>query len=327
MLKYRQFGKHNHNVSEMGMGTWGMGGMWGPRDDRGAIDALVYAMEHGINFFDTALAYGRGHSEELIASATKIFRKPVLIATKIPPLNHRWPGKADYKIAETFPKHHIRECTEASLKNLRAESVFLQQLHVWHDDWLMDGDWDDSLDEILKLKEEGKILHFGVSINDHAPQTALKLVSSGLIDSVQVIFNIFDQSPLAELMPLCQQKNVAVIVRVPFDEGSLTGKINTTTQFHKNDWRSYYFTPERLHEVEARVKNLQHFINDETPTLAQVALKFCLSFDAVTTVIPGMRQLPHIDQALQVSKGKYYQKPELDEFAKQAWLRNFYPFQ
>lgn len=321
-MQKRSFGKTGEMVSEIGYGTWTMGGHWGPRDDRTAIDSLVRALELGVTFIDTAAVYGNGHSEGLIASAFREAGRKVFVATKVPPKNLQWPARANVPMSETFPADHIIEQTETSLKNLRMDSVDLQQLHVWQDAWLSDLSW---LTAIDKLKAQGKIRYFGVSINDHDSDSALKLVATGLVDSVQVIYNIFDQSPEKNLFPLCQKHGVAVIARVPFDEGSLTGMLTPQTTFHAKDWRRLYFTPERLQETCARVEKLKFLIRDEVKTLAQAALKFCLSHPAVTTVIPGMRQNKHVEDNCAASDGRFFSTSELVELKKHAWPRNFYP--
>lgn len=323
-MKQRKLGRTNQQVSEVGIGTWGMGGMWGPRQDREAINTLIKAMELGVTFIDTAYAYGSGHSESLIASAFKEAKKSVFVATKVPPKNHRWPASHTVPLSETFPKSYIIEMTENSLKNLRTDCIDLQQLHVWSDSYLEDSSW---LEAIELLKSQGKIKYFGVSINDHQPDSALKLVESGLIDSVQVIYNIFDQSPEEKLFSLCQKHDVAVIARVPFDEGSLTGTLTKETTFHKKDWRSHYFTPDRLIETCDRVEKLRFLIREEITSLAQAALKFCLSHSAVSTVIPGMRNEKHLISNCQASDGLLLKAKELKELKKHAWPRNFYPFQ
>ena len=317
-MQYRTFGRTALKISEIGHGTWGMGGMWGPRDDRAAIDALIRSMELGINFFDTAWIYGQGHSEGLIASAFREAKRTVFVATKVPPKNWEWPARADVSINETFPADHIIEYTEKSLKNLRMDCVDLQQLHVWHDNWLKENnDW---LGAIEKLKQQGKIRFFGISLNSHEPDTALEAVASGLIDSVQVIYNIFDQTPELKLFPLCQKHHVAVIARVPFDEGSLTGKLTPDTKFHKKDWRSHYFTPERLKEACARVEKLKFLIRDEIETLSAAALKFCLSHPAVSTVIPGMRTIHNVEANCAASDGQYLKSNTLQELKKNVWV-------
>ncbi len=320
-MNYRKFGRTNVTISEVGQGTWTMGSMWGPRDDRAAIDSLLRSLELGVTFIDTAWIYGDGHSEELISSALKQMRTKVFVATKVPPKNLAWPAKPDIPVSQTFPADHIIDYTEKSLKNLRMDCVDLQQLHVWQDFWLKDLEW---LSAVEKLKKEGKIRFFGISINDHAPNSALEAVKSGLIDSVQVIYNIFDQSPEEKLFPLCIEKNVAVIARVPFDEGSLTGTFTKDMTFHKKDWRKNYFTPDRLEEVCARVERVKKIAESENVSMPALALKFCLANPAVSVVIPGMRKTAHIDECVNVSDGKTLKPETLVALKQEIWLRNFY---
>lgn len=322
-MQYRLFGKTKIQVSEIGHGTWPMGSHWGPRDDRTAINSLLASIDLGVNFIDTAFAYGNGHSENLISSALKARnKKEIFIATKVPPKNGQWPARHHISVHEAFTKKHVISSTEKSLQNLRRDFVDLQQLHVWSDNWLNQGDY---LDGIEKLKQDGKIRFFGISINDHQPNTALKIVESGLIDSVQVIYNIFDQTPAEKLFPLCKKHNVAVIARVPFDEGSLTGTLTPETKFHPKDWRKKYFTPERLVETCARVEKLQFLIRDEIKNLSQASLKFCLSHPQVSVVIPGMRKINHVGENCAASDGKLLTVKELEKIKEHAWNRNFYP--
>lgn len=321
-MEYRIFGKTGIQVSEIGHGTWTMGSWWGPRDDRAAINALVRSLELGVTFIDTAWVYGEGHSEGLIASAFRESKKKAFVATKVPPKNFQWPARAETPVEEAFPPEHVIEFTEKSLKNLRSECVELQQLHVWQDAWLKNPIF---LEAVEKLKKEGKIRFFGISINDHQANSALKAVASGLIDSVQVIYNIFDQTPEEKLLPLCLEKNVGVIVRVPLDEGSLTGTFTKETTFHKTDWRKNYFTAERLPETVERANALRFLVRDEIRSFSQAALKFCLSHPAVSTVIPGMRKIAHVEDNCAASDGKLLKTEELQELKKHAWFRNFYP--
>ncbi len=316
MMTFRKFGRTQQEVSVIGHGTWGMGGMWGPREDRQAIDALVYGLERGVNFWDTAAVYGMGHSEGLIASAMREAKtRDVLIATKVPPLNGQWPGRAK-DVLQAFPADHIVAQTENSLRNLRRDYVDLQQLHVWNDAWLDNLSW---LSAVETLKTQGKIRFFGVSINDNDPASALKIVASGLIDSVQVIYNIFDQSPEDELFPLCQKHDVGVIVRVPFDEGSLTGALTPQTVFHAKDWRKHYFTPERLPEVCARVEKLKTLLDADSPDLPTLALQFCLNHPAVSTVIPGMRSREHVRNNCAVPQNARLAPEKIQALKAHAW--------
>lgn len=321
-MQYRKFGKTTIEVSEIGHGTWAMGNMWGPTHDSESINALLKGFELGINFVDTAWVYGEGRSEKIVASALKRWKgHRVYVATKIPPQNFKWPASHEVPVNETFPAEHILKFTEKSLQNLKTDCIDLQQLHVWSGKWLQQGDW---LETLQKLKQEGKVRFIGVSINDHEPETALQLVSSGIIDSIQVIYNIFDQAPQENLLPLCVQKGVAVIARVPFDEGSLTGTLSPETQFHKEDWRRRYFKGERLKETCERVEKLKFLVRDEIKSLSQAALKFCLSHPAVSTVIPGMRKASRLEENCQASDGILLKKEELEKLKSHAWQRNFY---
>jgi len=323
-MQYRFFEKANIGISEIGLGTWSMGNMWGPRNDPQALQTIHKAFERGINFIDTAYAYGNGHSESLIGRAIGEHknRDKIFVATKVPPKDHRWPAKVGSRAEEIFPGSWIREITEKSLKHLATDHIDLQQLHVWAPNWLDQGDW---LNELRKLKEEGKIRSIGISLNDHEPDTALEIVPSGMIDSVQVIYNLFDQTPEERLLTLCREHKVAVIVRVPFDEGGLTGTLTPATEFHKKDWRRYYFQGERLKETCERVKKFQSFLTNEIKSLPEFALRFCLSHPAVTTVIPGMRRPEHVEINCAVSDGHTLPPEVLKKLKAHAWSRNFYP--
>lgn len=318
-MRYRTLGKINQRVSEIGYGAWGIGRTyWGPTDDAESLKALAAAWDAGITFYDTAYVYGDGHSERLIAEALQ--GKPAFIATKIPPKNNMWPPKPTTPLAETFPASWLVSCTERSLKNLKRDALDLTQLHVWTDAWI-DGDW---LETISILKSSGKIKAFGVSINDHDPNSALKLVSSGLIDTVQVIFNIFDQSPVEKLFPLCEEHHVGVIARVPFDEGGLTGSFNESTKFPKGDFRGQYFRGENLTQTIRHVEKLKPLLDPATPTLPELALKFILGHKTVSTVIPGMRHERHVRSNVGVTQSEPLSGARMKELKKHAWPRNFY---
>lgn len=321
-MKYRQMGRLGWRVSEIGFGGWGIGrNWWGTVDDRESVAALKLACERGVNFFDTAYVYGDGHSEKIMARA--LAGKSVRIATKIPPKNYQWPGRATTPLHEVFPASWITSCTERSLKNLRRETIDLTQFHVWSDAWLKNEEWQAA---VFRLKQQGKIQGFGVSVNDHEPNSVLKLVASGLIDSVQVIFNIFDPSAAKRLFPLCEEKKVAVIVRVPFDEGGLTGALTPQTLFEKGDFRGSYFRGDRLQQTVERAERLKkEFLGRAVHTLPELALRFILSHSAVSTVIPGMRKKRHVQMNVGVSQGSSRLSPKiLSRLEKHAWKRNFY---
>jgi aryl-alcohol dehydrogenase-like predicted oxidoreductase len=321
-MKYRPFGRTGVRVSEIGHGTWAMGNMWGARDDAQALSALAHGIEKEINFIDTAWIYGDGHSERLVAQTRKRFDKKIFVATKCPPKNRAWPAKDGVHVQEVFPADYLIQMTESSLENLDVDYLDLQQLHVWNDSWLEQGDW---LNAIEKLKAQGKIRYFGISLNDHQPNSGLRLVASGLVDSIQVIYNLFDQTPREKLFPLCREKNVAVIVRVPLDEGGLSGKLDPTTRFAKGDWRAHYFKGRRLQETCEHAEKFNFLIRREIKTLAQAALKFCLMDPAVSTVIPGMRSDKHVEENVAVSDFGDFSEEELRQVYRLAWPRNFYP--
>ena len=319
-MNFRKLGKTNWDVSEIGFGGWGIGRTWwGPTDDSESLVALKTAWDAGVNFFDTAYVYGDGHSEKLMARALK--GKPAIIATKIPPKNQAWPADPKVPCADVFPADWIQACTERSLKNLDRDTLDLTQLHVWTDAWLDNDEWKEA---ISKLKSSGKIRAFGVSINDHDPNSALSLVASGLVDTVQVIFNIFDQSPEEKLFPLCQKNNVGVIVRVPFDEGGLTGAFSAETKFEKEDFRAKYFRGDNLRQTVERVGKLKGLLGEDAKTLPELALKFILGHPAVSTVIPGMRRKENVKANTAVSQSAPLSTSKMAELKQHAWPRNFY---
>lgn len=321
-MRYRILGQTGVEISEVGFGAWGIGGRyWGPTDDRLSLQALRRAFELGVNFVDTALAYGDGHSEKLVGRAIREFGGAIRVATKIPPKGGGWPPAPGTPARVAFPADHIRRSTEQSLKNLGLDSLDLQQFHIWLDEWLEDSEWQEA---VARLKAEGKIRAFGASVIDHRPDTVLRAVTCGLIDSVQVIFNIFDQSPRDTLFPLCRVHGVGVIARVPFDEGSLTGRLRPDTRFPRGDFRNEYFQGERLGETCRRVARLGFLVRDEIKSLARAALKFCLSHPEVSTVIPGMRRPEHVEENCAVSDGVPLKPDELQALRAHAWPRNFY---
>ncbi|MGW8179245.1 MAG: aldo/keto reductase [bacterium] len=320
-MQYRTLGSTGWEVSELGFGSWGIGkGMWKGSQDEESIRALHAAIDSGVNFLDTALVYGNGHSERLIGQVLEESSERIYVTSKVPPKNFRWPARG--RLREAFPRDHIVRCTERSLKNLRLERLDLLQLHVWSPEWCGEDEWYATLSD---LQADGKISYFGVSLNDHEPDSALELVRSGKVNTVQVIFNIFDQSPKDNLFSACAESNVGVIVRVPFDEGSLTGKITPTTSFPKGDWRNLYFAGNRKQEVFERVARLETFLGEEADTLPELALKYCLHPEAVSTVIPGMRTLDHVTSNLAVSDQPGLSIQTLESLRKHRWVRNFYP--
>ena len=321
-MKYRKFGRAPFDVSEIGYGAWGIGGaLWQGATDAESMRALHKSTDLGLIFIDTALAYGDGHSERLVGQLVKERSERIYVATKIPPKNGQWPAGKGVPVREAFPHDYIIRKTETSLKNLNADCIDVQQLHVWNDEWTNEAEWQDA---ISKLKEQGKIRHFGVSINDHQPENALQLGATGLVDSFQVIYNIFDQSPEEKLFAFCIEKKIAVIVRVPFDEGSLTGSITPETTFPKGDFRNGYFKGDRKRQISDRVTRLIGLLGKEAKSLAELALRFTLSHPAVSTVIPGMRTVKNVEANCAVSDGTPLSKKLLTELKAHRWDRNFY---
>ena len=323
-MRYRKLGRTDIEVSEIGFGGWGIGGGWGYRDDDGALWALKRALDLGVTFFDTAMGYGNGHSERLIGRAVAGVRDRVVIATKISPKTKRWPVLPHEPVSETFPADWIVECTENSLKNLGTDYIDVQQLHAWTPPYTEQLEWCEALS---RLKEQGKVRAFGVSANDWDPYGPVDLVKSGMIDSVQVIYNIFEQRPAEQLLPGALEHGVGIIVRVPFEEGLLTGKMGPGYQFDEGDWRAKWLTAERLEEAARRVAALKPFLAEDRPTLAALALKFCLSHSAVSTVIPGMRRVEHVEANCAVSDAKLLSAEEVEALGAHAFAHGWsYPW-
>jgi aryl-alcohol dehydrogenase-like predicted oxidoreductase len=320
-MEYRGLGRSGMQVSEVGYGAWGIGGSgWLGAEDRQSLEALDRALELGITLFDTALGYGDGHSEELVGRAVR-GHDGVIVATKIPPKNRIWPAPSGVDPEEAFPAEHVRACVERSLRNLGVDALDLEQFHVWSDEWVDRGSWQEAISE---LKDEGKIRAFGISINDHQPANALKLVESGLVDCVQVIYNVFDQSPEDELLDVCETRNVGVLARVPFDEGSLTGRIGPDTTFPEGDFRERYFRGDRRQQVAERVQAILDDLGIEREQLPEVALRYVLSHPAVSSVIPGMRSVRNVERNAAVGDGAGLPEEQLRKLKSHRWDRNFY---
>jgi aryl-alcohol dehydrogenase-like predicted oxidoreductase len=323
-MHYRKLGTTEAHLSEIGFGAWGIGGkQWqGGRDDE-SIRALNRAFDLGINFVDTALAYGDGHSERLVGqAANKSFHK-IYVATKIPPKNRIWPASPCVPISEVLPYEYIVQCTEESLRNLGVEQIYLQQFHVWTDAWTGTEEWRRAIED---LRNSGKVRFFGISISEHDPDSALQAVKSGLINAVQVIYNIFDQTPESNLFPLCEKEKVGVLARVPLDEGGLTGAINENTKFEPGEFRDHYFRGDRKREVREHAEAIQRDLEAiGTPgTLAGIAVRFCLSNKAVTAVIPGMRRVATVEDNCRAASAGMLDKQTLAILKRHAWDRNFY---
>lgn len=316
-MKYRNFGRINWPVSEIGYGMWGMAG-WTESSDIQSAKSLDLAVENGVTFFDTAWGYGEGHSEELLGQLVRRHpSKKLYTASKIPPKNFQWPAKPEYAFEDSYPKSHIVEYTEKTLKNLGMEQIDLMQFHTWDDGWSHREEWQRAVED---LKASGKIGAMGISVNRWEPENGIKALKTGMLDSVQVIYNIFDQNPEDVLFPLCEELNIGVIARVPFDEGTLTGNITKETTFPEGDWRGTYFVPENLNSSVDHANALRPLIPDGM-TMAEMALRFITMNKTVSTIIPGMRKERNVLANVATSDGHGLSKELHQELKKHRWDR------
>jgi len=296
---------------------WGLAG-WTGSDEGEVQRSLEKSVELGCNFFDTAWGYGAGKSEQVLGNLLKKYPgKTLYTATKIPPKNFKWPSKPTYSIDDCFPASHIIEYTEKSLKNMQLDCIGLQQFHVWEDAWANSDEWKTAIE---KLKREGKIKYAGISVNRWEPDNVLDTLKTGLIDAVQVIYNIFDQSPEDNLFPLCKKLDIGVIARVPFDEGTLTGTLTRQTTFPKDDWRASYFVKDNLLSSVEHADALKPLLPSGM-TMADMALRFILCNDDVHTIIPGMRTVNHVSTNIATSDGKKLNKSLRQQLVKHRWDR------
>jgi aryl-alcohol dehydrogenase-like predicted oxidoreductase len=316
-MQYRTFGRTGWQVSEVGYGMWGMAG-WTGSESEEVNRALDRSVEMGCNFFDTAWGYGEGLSEKILNALVKRHSQTKLyVATKVPPKNRKWPSKPEFKLADVFPSDYIVEYTEKSLQNLGVETIDLQQFHVWEDDWAKQDEWKEA---ITRLTQQGKVQAWGISVNRWEPNNSLQTLQTGLIDAVQVIYNIFDQAPEDKLFPLCRELNIGVIARVPFDEGTLTGTMTKETTFPADDWRATYFVHENLNASVDHADALKPLL-PEGMSLPEMALRFILSNPDVATTIPGMRRLRNVIANMSVSDGKGLPDYLLTKLKNHRWDR------
>jgi aryl-alcohol dehydrogenase-like predicted oxidoreductase len=304
-------------VSEVGYGMWGMAG-WSGSDDAESLESLQRSVDLGCNFFDTAWAYGDGHSERLLGQL--VGQNPdvrLYVATKIPPKNRKWPARREFTLEDCFPPKYIEEYVHRSLENLGTESIDLIQFHTWEDGWLADDRWAKKMEA---LRRQGLVKAVGISLNRWEPWNGVKTVQSGLVDAVQVIYNIFDQNPEDELFPACREMDLAIIARVPFDEGTLTGTLTLQSKWPSNDWRSSYFVPENLKASVERAEQLKPLL-PERMTLPEMAMRFILTNPDVSTVIPGMRKLRHVESNLACSDAGVLPDGLMAELRQHRWVR------
>ena len=316
-MKYRKLGRTDWKVSEIGYGMWGMGG-WTGSDDEQSMESLQRAVELGCNFFDTAWGYGAGKSEGLLGELVKSNPgKKLYITTKIPPKNMMWPSTREYSLEDCFPPDHIEEYVHCSLKNAGLESFDIMYFHTWEDSWLED---DRGIKKMEELKSQGLFHAVGISLNRWEPWNGVKAVQSGLIDCVQMIYNIFDQNPKDELFPACREHNVGVVARVPFDEGTLTGTLTMESRWAEGDWRNTYFVPENLKASVEHAEVLKPLVPNGM-TIPEMALRFILAEPTVSTIIPGMRKMRHVESNIATSDAGPLDAALLEELEKHRWDR------
>lgn len=320
-MRYRRFGRLDWQVSEISYGMWGVGGGlhgWtgAGEDDKAA--ALQRAVELGCNFFDTAWVYGRGHSEQVLGDLVRANPESRLyVATKVPPKDMRWPSTRESLLDDVFPPDHIEQYVHTSLANLGLQTIDLLLLHVWEDSWADDKRWQRVL---TGLRDQGLIGGIGISINRWEPWNGVRAIKTGLIDAVQVIYNIFDQDPEDELLPTAEEHDVAVIARVPFDEGTLTGTLTKESAWPEGDWRNSYFVPENLAESVDRAEALRADLPIDLP-MPEAALRFILANPRIATTIPGMRRVAHVEANIGVSDGRPLDPDLLATLRRHRWSR------
>ena len=318
-MQFRKLGRTNLEVSTIGFGAWGIGGkQWLGGTDDESVAALRRAIDLGVNLIDSALAYGDGHSEKLVGQVVRECGREVYVATKVPPKNRIWPASGS--IDDVLPYDYIMNCAEESLRNLGLERIDLLQLHVWKPEFTAAESWQRAFE---KLKASGKIRAAGISLTEHDADSGITAIETGLVDAVQVIYNIFDQSAEKNLFPLCLERNVGVLARVPLDEGGLSGHLTEATEFPEGDFRAWYFRGDRKKQVVEHVKPLQHELGDGV-NLAETALRFCLSHPAVTSVIPGMRTIRHAESNAALSDAGGLPDATVAMLRRHAWDRSFY---
>ena len=319
-MQTRELGRTSLRVSEIGFGAWGLSGaQWIGATESESLKALHRALDRGINLIDTALAYGDGVSERVIGRALKERKGDVVVATKVPPKNRIWPASG--RASEVFPAEYVVACCEEILHNLDRDHVDLLQLHVWHDRFLEEDGFKDAL---AGLKRAGKARFVGISVTEHDADSALRAAESGLFDAMQILYNVFDPRPAERLLPACLAHGLGVLARVPFDEGGLTGSIRPDTTFPDGDFRNDYFRGDRRREVFARTEALKTLLGPEASSLPELALRFCLSAEAVSTVIPGMRSPARVLENVRAGDGRRLSPALLEKLRAHAWPRNFY---
>ncbi|MCU0477265.1 MAG: aldo/keto reductase [Chloroflexi bacterium] len=320
-MHHRPFGRTGRSVSELGVGMWGMGGGiggWTGADDGQSMAVLQAAVDAGATFFDSAQVYGYGHTDRLLGELVRANPgRELFVASKVPPKNREWPARPGDRLRDVFPPDHVRASVEGMLRQLQVDAIDLVQFHVWQDAWADDPGWQRAVEE---LRRDGRVRHVGISVNRREPANVLRTLRTGLIDAVQVVYNVFDQAPEDELFPACRELGVAVIARVPLDEGSLSGTLTLDSRWPDGDWRTTYFGPAALAATIPRVEALRPLV-PEGQTMAQLALRFILSNPDVTTVIPGTRRLEHLAANVAAAEAGPLPADVMDALREHRWDR------
>ena len=320
-MKYRKFGNTGLEVSEIGFGAWAIGGSWGNQNESDSLEALGIALDKGVNFIDTAAGYGDGKSERIIGEFLKSRSEKVTVCTKAPPAPGKWPPSPYCRIEDRYPEKYLRENVEERLKNLQVSSLDILLLHTWTRAW---NDKPVALEILQKMKTEGLIKHIGISTPEHDQNCVIQLMRDGVIDVLQVIYNIFEQEPAAQLLPVARETGTGIIIRVAFDEGVLTGKYKGDEQFGKDDFRSNYFAGDRLARGVKRTEKIKEEFKDSGYSMPELALKFAMSHEAVSTVIPGIRNQNQALQNTAVSDLPELPEDTLRNLHEHTWNRGFW---
>jgi aryl-alcohol dehydrogenase-like predicted oxidoreductase len=320
-MKYRRFGTAGPEISEIGFGAWAIGGSWGAQSETDSLEALETALEKGVNFIDTAAGYGDGKSERIIGEFLKSRSERVYVCTKTPPAPGKWPPSPYCKIEERYSEKYLRENVEERMRNLQVESLDVLLLHTWTRAW---NDDPRALEILQKMKAEGLIKQVGISTPEHDQNCVVQLMRDGMVDVLQVIYNIFEQEPVAQLFPVARETGTGIIVRVAFDEGVLTGKYKGDEKFGADDFRSNYFAGDRLERGVRRTEAIKEEFKDSGYTMPELALKFALSHEAVSTVIPGIRNRQQALTNTAVSDLPQLPEAVMLRLREHSWNRGFW---
>ena len=320
-MKKRKLGNSGPEVSEIGFGAWAIGGSWGKQSEEDSQLGLETALDRGVNFIDTAAGYGNGKSEKIIGEFLKSRSERVYVCTKTPPAPGKWPPSPYCKIEERYSEKYLRENVEERLSNLQVDSLDVLLLHTWTRAW---NDKPEALKTLQKMKAEGLIKQVGISTPEHDQNCVVQLMRDGMIDVLQVIYNIFEQEPAAQLFPVAQETGTGIIVRVAFDEGVLTGKYKGNETFGPDDFRSNYFAGDRLERGVRRTEAIKKEFKESGYTMPELALKFALSHEAVSTVIPGIRNQSQAIMNTSVSGLPELSDDILIRLREHTWNRGFW---